>query len=370
VPTPGDVTFPVSTTGDALLPQYGAAWQKGVLQDSWADWDALPAARIYMMGESPGGVWKSYPTWPPPAVELPLYFTADRALSGEHQPPGQVAFTSDPSDPVPTRGGTNNLMSCTAAYGGTCGPYDQSSIENRPDVVTFTLPPTPGAIVGRIHADVWISTDLPDVDLFVRMTDVYPDGRSILMAQGIQRARYRTGVCPALLVPNEPTLVRVDLQSTALTIAAGHSLRVSISASAGSDKTAGGTHTLYAVNPQNGDEFTGTHPNRAGTIQILVGAGHESALVVPVVGGTAAPPDERPVTTACAGSATPPDGAATSSDAGLDGKDDDLHSGCGCHAVSAHGAAGTIPILIAIASILRRRRAQRLPACRLQNAGP
>ena len=97
---------------------------------------------------------------------------------------------------------------------GTCGPYDQTQIEARQvtpgDVVVFTSGPNPlsngGPIVGRMYADVWIKTDLPDVDVFVRMTDVYPapDNRSMLMAQGIQRAAYRNGgACRQPLVPNQ-----------------------------------------------------------------------------------------------------------------------------------------------------------------------
>jgi predicted acyl esterase len=148
-----------------------------------------------------------------------------------------------------------------------------------------------GWTVGRIHADVWIATDLPDVDVFVRMTDVYPDGRSMLIAQGMQRARYRNGTCPELLVPNQPALVRVDLWSTALVLGVGHKLRVIVSASAGE---------LYVVNPQNGDEYIGGHPNRAGSIKVLLGGDYRSALVLPVPTGHAAPPDRRPNTKPCA----------------------------------------------------------------------
>jgi predicted acyl esterase len=289
--TVGQLTFPSSTTADALLPAYYSAWQKGIFQNNWTDWDALPAARVYLMGPSPGSAWRNYDTWPPPAVEVPFYFTSRRALSGDHQRVGgQLAFTSDPSNPCPTLGGTNNLTSCTT--GGTCGPWDQRPIEARSDVVVFTSAPfrAAGWTVGRIYADVWIATDLPDVDVFVRMTDVYPDGRSMLMAQGIQRARYRNGTCPELLVSNQPARIRVDLSSTALVAGVGHKLRVIVSASAA---------PLYSVNPQNGDEYTGLHLNRAGSIKVLVGGDHKSALVVPVPTGQNAPPDHRPNTEPC-----------------------------------------------------------------------
>jgi putative CocE/NonD family hydrolase len=244
-------------------------------------------------GPSPSGVWTTYDTWPPPAQEKTFYFTVGHGLSttlpASATPP---PFTSDPKNPCPTLGGTNNVLSCVT--GGTCGPWDQRgppNIEARSDVVVFTSGQDPlsngGPIVGRMYADVWIqTTTLPDVDVFVRMTDVYPDGRSMLMAQGIQRARYRDGgACPHLpLDLTQPTRVRVDLGSTALVLGTGHKLRVIVSATA---------DPLYSVNPQNGDEYA-AHPYVSGPITVLVGTGHASALVVPQATPGSTPPDHRP----------------------------------------------------------------------------
>jgi uncharacterized protein len=298
----GQLTFPSATPADALWPAYDSAWKQGVFQNNWTAWNALPAVNVYLMGASPGTEWRTYATWPPPAIEYPLYFASGGSLSSNFRPRvgGQVAFTSNPDDPCPTRGGTNNLVSCDPRVrpDGTCGPYDQRPIEARSDVVVFTSGTSGGVIVGRIHAEVWIKTDLPDLDVFVRMTDVYPDGRSMLMAQGIQRARYRNGTCPQLLVPNEPRLVRVDLSSTALVVPAGHKVRVIVSASAG-PSLGSSAYPLYDVNPQNGDEYIGMHPNRAGSINVLFGGDHASALVIPVPTGQTLPPDRRPNTEPC-----------------------------------------------------------------------
>ena len=136
------------------------------------------------------------------------------------------------------------------------------------------------------------------------MTDVYPPDathpteRSMLMAQGIQRARYRNGVCPILpLNLNQPTLVRVDLGSTALVLKPGHKLRVIVSASAGPNHAGG--DPLYSVNPQNEDEYTGAHPNVTGSIKVLAGTGQASVLVLPVPTPGPTPPDRRPNTTPC-----------------------------------------------------------------------
>jgi predicted acyl esterase len=167
--------------------------------------------------------------------------------------------------------------------------------------VVFTSNENPlqgAAIVGRMYADVWIETSLPDFDVFVRMTDVYPDGTSMLMAQGIQRARYRNGVCPQVPFPqNTATKVRVDLGSTALKLSTGHKLRVIVSASAGPNHAGGAP--LYSVNPQNEDEYTGAHPNVTGSIKVLAGTGQASVLVLPVPTPGPTPPDRRPNTTPC-----------------------------------------------------------------------
>ena len=281
----GQLTFPSAT--DPRLQEYNSKWQSGVFRDDWAAWDALPAVRVYHMGASPGTEWRTYATWPPsPAVEYPLYFASGGSLSSNILPSaGQVAFKSNPSNPCPTRGGTNNLISCVPDLrpDGTCGPWDQSPIEqNRTDLVKFTSLPGGAWIVGRIHADVWIQTTLPDVDVFVRMTDVYPNnGPSILMAQGIQRARYRNGAYPLPLDLNPPTLVRVDLGSTALAVPADHKVRAIVSAQAG-PSLGSSLYPLYSINPQNGDEYIGAHPNMTGSITVLFGGIHASALYIPV----------------------------------------------------------------------------------------
>ena len=302
-----DPNYPPST--------YDTAWKNAMFNNppNWTAWNNLPAVRVYVINKTPP--WTTYPSWPPPGYEYPLYFNHNgrpgpgngSLKSGDPAPAaGSVSFTSNPSDPCPTLGGTNNLISCVPCLrpDGTCGSYDQRPIEarDRSDVLVFTSLATGGGMVGRIHADVWIQTDLPDVDVFVRMTDVYPspDNRSMLMAQGIQRARYRNGACPQPLPSSTPTLVRVDLGSTALVLPAGHKLRVIVSAAAGPSYGGMSTYPLYSINPQNGDEYVSDPPtNRTGTINVLFGGTHASALWIPVLYGTSPPPDRRPNTTPC-----------------------------------------------------------------------
>ena len=45
----------------------------------------------------------------------------------------------------------------------------------------------PVEIIGRIKARVWLSSPASHSQVVLRLTDVYPDGRSMLIAEGIAR---------------------------------------------------------------------------------------------------------------------------------------------------------------------------------------
>jgi putative CocE/NonD family hydrolase len=60
------------------------------------------------------------------------------------------------------------------------------------------------------------------------LSDVFPDGRSIQLQNGILRARYREEV-PALLEPGRVCRLEIDLWATANRFKTGHRLRVDIS---------------------------------------------------------------------------------------------------------------------------------------------
>ncbi len=180
----------------------------------------------------------------------------------------------DPLDPVSTFGGAN-LYS-----GAKYGPYDQAAnpigrpIESRADVLTFTTDVLTGAttVIGPVTAKIWINPDTPDLDLSVRLTDVYPDGRSMLIIDGIQRARMRcsdTEEC--FLTPGVPTEIEVDVWSTAMVFDAGHRIRVAI---------AGTNWERFERNSNDGGDLN--NPNYiVANPEILFGPQYPSALYLP-----------------------------------------------------------------------------------------
>jgi putative CocE/NonD family hydrolase len=83
-----------------------------------------------------------------------------------------------------------------------------------------------------MRAVVYLSSDARDTDVTVKLTDVFPDGRSMNMQEGITRVRYRDGFDrPRLMSPGKAYEVPVDLHATSWYLQPGHRLRVAISSS-------------------------------------------------------------------------------------------------------------------------------------------
>lgn len=104
--------------------------------------------------------------------------------------------------------------------------------------------------------------DGPDADLVVRMTDVYPDGRSMLISDGILRLATR-GSQTELLPLEEGELVEatVDLWSTSIILAPGHRLRISVASS---------NWPRFAVNQNNGLPYPASIEEPGGPVTVTV----------------------------------------------------------------------------------------------------
>lgn len=236
-----------------------------------------PAVRYYLMGstaepDAPGNVWRQADDWPPPSQQKPLYLAPDGRLSSKPpDEPAALTIRHDPFDPVPTVGGFNLVL--------PAGPMDQSLIEQRSDVLVFTSPPLaePVEVVGRVWACLFVSSDCPDTDVIVKLCDVYPDGRSFLIACGGLRLRFRNGFDhEELLEPGEVYEVHIDMWSTAYVFNSGHCIRADVQCS---------HFPRYDVNPGTG-EPVGQHTfYQAAINRFHLSADRPSRIVLPVVSG-------------------------------------------------------------------------------------
>jgi len=210
--------------------------------------------QYYLMGDTNvtdqrWNVWKKSKTWPPAGVENETWsLTPTGGISTETPDETKTfTYTFDPSDPVPTAGGGNLTI-------GTHGSVDQRDVEDRPDVLLFDSPvlESPFAIAGPVYADLSVSTTGCDTDFTAKLTDVYPDGRSMLIADGIARVQFRDAdkdvITPA--VPGEKMRISVYVGDTAYVFNEGHKMRIAVSSS---------NHPRFSVNTNTCEEMAFPH---------------------------------------------------------------------------------------------------------------
>ena len=184
--------------------------------------------------------WRSEEDWPLPDTQYrPYYLHSDgraNTLDGDgllapeapgEQPPD--VFLYNPRRPVPTIGGPG------AANGpNDAGPRDQRSVEMRDDVLSYTTPPLdqPVEVTGPITLVLYASSSALDTDFTGKLVDVYPDGRAMILTEGILRARYRnSSTVPELLEPDAVYELRLDLWATANVFLPSHRIRLEVSSS-------------------------------------------------------------------------------------------------------------------------------------------
>jgi uncharacterized protein len=276
----GELTYPPDAAIDPIT--LVTDWVGYCLEGEHTGAGSWPPVRIYLMGaageaEGLGNRWLDLDEWPPPARTLVLRLGGDGSLGSEAPAASEVELLVDPGDPVPTLGGANLNPDLTVdGRPMGAGPYDQRPVEARDDLFEFSTEPLeePLTVIGRVRCRLWVRPDTLDLDLSVRLTDVYPDGRSMLVTDGVQRARFRCGDDrECLLRPGEPTLLEVDLWSTALVFAAGHRIRVDV---------AGSNWPRFEVNPNDGADLNAGTPIVARP-RLLLGPEYPSALLLPVV---------------------------------------------------------------------------------------
>jgi predicted acyl esterase len=233
------------------------------------------AVHYYVMGDptdpkAPGNYWRHADDWPPPSQATSVYFHADGRLVPGQPSEGNDAktYTYDPKNPVPNVGGQE--------LGVPLGPMDQRRVENRPDVLLFATDELkePLEVTGRIVAKLFVSSDCPDTDFTVKLCDVYPDGRSMLVTDGILRARYHNSFeKEQSLEPGQVYEVNVDLWSTSLVFNKGHRIRVAVSSS---------NSPRFEANPNTGKPFRADKETRVARNTLHLSLKYPSRIVLPV----------------------------------------------------------------------------------------
>ncbi|MBD2089539.1 CocE/NonD family hydrolase [Microcoleus sp. FACHB-1515] len=208
-----------------------------------------------------GDRWRSFPEYPTTNPQL-LYLTST-GLASLSETEGQLVeqipdrslelLVHDPWRPVPALGGHATFPA---------GSFDRSSLDGRSDILTYTSEPLSADLhlAGEVVLEVDCVADAASFDLCAVLSDVHSIG-IFNITQGY--ARFDLSSSP----------LRIPLQPTCARIAAGHALRLSLSAACS---------PAYAVNAGTGDAPRDSRLIEARVITLRIGGAGRSFLELPV----------------------------------------------------------------------------------------
>jgi putative CocE/NonD family hydrolase len=234
---------------------------------------STPPVKLFVMGSNQ---WIESREWPPEQARPHSFYLESKAALDDKPTAATTAdtYTYDPNDPVPTRGGSV----CCNPKVFPWGPLDQRSVEQRPDVLSYTTAALKHdvEVVGPVKVVLYVATTGRDTDFTAKLVDVFPDGYAQNLTDGILRLRYRNSLeKPELATPGEVYQITVDAGVTGNVFLKGHRIRIEVSSS---------NFPRFDRNPNTGGPVTGEIRLIKATQTIYHGRSHPSRVELMVIG--------------------------------------------------------------------------------------
>ena len=234
----------------------------------------------YTDSSAPGNIWRYAEVWPPPNTPISFYLTQEGGVkkNAPDTAKAAVCYTYDPKDPAPTIG-------CCYSYGleDRNGAFDQRPLADRKDVIRFVSDPLaePLEIGGKLRAELYISSDVPDTTFMVKFVDIYPDGQEIILRESAIMARYWDGVAHdgKPLKPGEIRKLAFPCNSMAAVFNKGHRIGIFITSS---------STPAYEVHPNTWEPVDSIDKAVVAHQTIYCSTPYASRIILPVT--TVAPP--------------------------------------------------------------------------------
>ena len=215
-------------------------WFDMILKDIKNDFKVkTPKVQYYTMGINK---WQSSEFWPPINTEMTTFYLSSNGNANTLNGDGKLtylkrkikdnvdSFFYDPMSPVNSNGGGV----CCIGNAVSGGAYDQQEIETRDDVLVYTSEPLKNGfeVTGFIDSTIYLSSDVKDTDITIKLIDVYPDGTAYNIDETIQRVRYREGFDKEVFMDKEKVYkVNLSRMSTSNFFKKNHKIRIEISSS-------------------------------------------------------------------------------------------------------------------------------------------
>ncbi|HRI27961.1 MAG TPA: CocE/NonD family hydrolase [Chitinophagales bacterium] len=244
------------------------------------DFPNLPAVRFYVVGpvndgvpenENVGNYWRGSEEFPPAQEVQPqkMYLHQNGTLNwaAPTTDEGTRLYVHDPDDPIATIGGANMIVRTPQDDRDSQGQFNLADTQyasytmDREGVIKFTSEPVQDslAIMGNPVFTLYaksnpggLTSGPTDTDFFVRVLDVYPDGREMFVFEGCINARareYARTIAQGQEDPNAPFSninigqiyeYKFAMQPIAYVWGKNHRVKILISSS---------NYTRYQVNP-------------------------------------------------------------------------------------------------------------------------
>ena len=238
----------------------------------YSGWEKTPNVHAFQCGENK---WVTGESWQKLIGKQTAYYLradgsigTDKPGAASDETPLVRQYTYDPKNPTPTVGG-QNLPPLSH------GPKDVSAISKREDVLTYATGKLTEslAIRGEVELTVFFKCNRVDTDIQVRLCDEYPDGKSYLVGETIQRAKLRDGKTVQELKPGETYSVTLRLAPHAYTWLKDHKLKLIVT---------GGNAPRFEPNTHTGADHFDKPKALDVDVTIFHDAEHPAELKLPV----------------------------------------------------------------------------------------
>ena len=218
LPKVGEINFGEAAVSkiDQLQVDWFDFWLKGIENGIC---DRAPV-QMFFMGKNH---WLDLPEFPKDSLTKIFYLSSQKQLSDQspiinHQLPDIYVY--DPRNPNPA-----------TPYGF----YDQRNVHHRWDVLVYESAELDEeiAIAGIPEFVLYAATTAPDTDWVIKLLDIYPDGKQMLVSMGVLRAKFRKSWTePEWIESDVVNEYRIKLRPTCQNFAQGHRIGVAIASSA------------------------------------------------------------------------------------------------------------------------------------------
>jgi putative CocE/NonD family hydrolase len=257
-------------------------WLKGIDNGIMKE----PPIHYYLQGADKKEAYKITDVWPLKNQEMTRYYFGAGAIGGSSSINNGALVPSPPTDP---KAADTYTVDYTTTTGDTPHWAALDSAHEYPNMrsndakaLTYTTPSLETAVITAGHPIVhlWLSTDAPDLDIFVYLEEVDGNGNSTYISQGNLRASHRT-LSPAPF-ENFGLPWQNHFQSELQPIPAGEPIELVFDLLPTAWQFSPSKHIRIAVALADAGNFDTPILDPAPTLQLLRESSHPSYIELPI----------------------------------------------------------------------------------------